>query len=81
MLAKRGEYEQAEQELRDVLAAQIRVLGPTTPARWPPGMRSPGCSPGGASMSRPSGNTGTCSPSRCGSLAPTIPTRALPETL
>ncbi len=32
MLANRGLHEQAEQEYRDVLAAQLRVLGPDHPS-------------------------------------------------
>ncbi len=71
VLALRGRYEQAEQEFRDVLAARLRVLGPDHPTRWAPGMRSPGYSPGGAGMSRPSRSSGTCLPPGSGSSAPT----------
>jgi hypothetical protein len=31
MLAERGQYEQAEREYRDVLAVEMRVIGPDHP--------------------------------------------------
>ena len=68
--ASQGFHAAAEAEYRDVLAAELRVLGPDHP-RWPPGTASRWRWLRGAITPPPRPSTATCWPPSCGCSART----------